>query len=255
MNEMDRVLGGGIVVGSVVLVGGDPGIGKSTLLTQIGYNVASQADGTSPVLYVTGEESPRQVRLRCERLHAVTDRLLVVGETDLGAIVHHIASVKPSLAVIDSIQTTFDSSLDSAPGTVSQVRNAATALAALARAEGTCVFLIGHVTKEGVIAGPRVLEHMVDTVLYVEGDRHQAYRVLRAVKNRFGPTDELGLFEMADDGLHEVTNPSAAFLAERLTGASGSAVAATIEGTRPLLVEVQALVTRSFLTSPRRVIN
>lgn len=256
IGEMDRVLGGGIVSGSVVLVGGDPGIGKSTLLTQVGHRVASSSDaGHASVLYITGEESPRQLRLRCERLRAVSDRFLVVGETAIDSIVHHIVTVKPLMVVIDSVQTTFDPSLESAPGTVSQVRNAAATLANLARNEGLCVFLVGHVTKEGVLAGPRVLEHMVDTVLYFEGDRHQAYRVLRAVKNRFGPTDELGLFEMRDDGLQEVVNPSAAFLAERSANASGSAVAATMEGTRPLLVEVQALVTRSFLSSPRRVIN
>jgi len=253
LHEMDRVLGGGIVPGSLVLIGGDPGIGKSTLLTQIAHRVAEASP--SPTLYVTGEESPRQVRLRCERLGTLAQGLLVAGATDLGTILHHIQSCRPVLAVVDSIQTTYDGTLETAPGTVSQLRQTAHALAGVARELGTAVFLIGHVTKEGVLAGPRVLEHMVDTVLYFEGDRHQSYRVLRAVKNRFGPTDELGLFEMHDDGLHEVENASAALLAERRPDFSGSAVTATLEGTRPLLVEVQALVTRSFLTSPRRVVN
>jgi DNA repair protein RadA/Sms len=245
-----------MVPGSVVLIGGDPGIGKSTLLTQVGRLVAS--DDTGPeraVLYISGEESPQQVRLRCERLGALSDRLLVVGETDVGAMLHHIGAVKPAMVVLDSVQTAYDPSLESAPGTVSQVRSVASALAGAARASGPCVFLVGHVTKEGALAGPRVLEHMVDTVLYFEGDRHHAYRVLRAVKNRFGPTDEVGLFEMCEHGLQPIENPSAALLSERVGGAAGSAVVATMEGTRPLLVEVQALVTRSFLSSPRRAVN
>lgn len=253
MAELDRVLGGGIVPGSVVLVGGDPGIGKSTLVTQVGHRVALREG--APVLYVTGEESPRQVRLRCERLGALVQELHVLGETRLDAIIHHIHQTKPLLTAIDSVQTTLDPNLESAGGTVSQVRQVAALLAAQARQLGMSVFLIGHVTKEGALAGPRVLEHMVDTVLYFEGDRHQSYRILRAVKNRFGPTDELGIFEMRDDGLHEVENPSAVLLAERRPEFPGSAVSATMEGTRPLLVEVQALVTRSFLSSPRRVIN
>jgi len=256
IGEMDRVLGGGMVPGSVVLIGGDPGIGKSTLLTQVGRNVAGDgSDDAGSVLYISGEESPQQIRLRCERLGTLADRLLVVGETDVGAILHHIGAVKPAVVVLDSVQTAYDPSLESAPGTVSQVRSVAAALAGAARASGPCVFLVGHVTKEGTLAGPRVLEHMVDTVLYFEGDRHHAYRVLRAVKNRFGPTDEVGLFEMTETGLHPIENASAALLSERVGGASGSAVVATMEGTRPLLVEVQALVTRSFLSSPRRVIN
>lgn len=256
LGELDRVLGGGLVSGSVVLVGGDPGIGKSTLLTQVCHSVATRDAGDGlVVLYITGEESPAQVRLRCERLDAMADRLLVVGETNLDAILSCLTATKPRVAVVDSIQTTFDPQLESAPGTVSQVRSAAAALSAAARSHGTSLCLVGHVTKEGVLAGPRVLEHMVDTVLYFEGDRHQAYRVLRAVKNRFGPTDEIGVFEMRDSGLAEVPNPSEVFLAERQTGASGSAIAAIMEGTRPLLVEVQALVTRSFLPSPRRVVN
>lgn len=254
IGEMDRVLGGGLVDGSVTLIGGDPGIGKSTILAQVAHSI-TRRDPSLCALYVTGEESPRQVRLRCERLGAVSDRILVVGETDVGAIVEHITSVRPSLAVIDSIQTTYDPNIESAPGTVSQVRGAGAALVSLAKNGGPPVFLIGHVTKEGTLAGPRVLEHMVDTVLYFEGDRHHAYRAIRAVKNRYGPTDEIGLFEMREDGLREVSNPSAAFLSERLSDSSGSAVACVMEGARPLLVEVQALATRSYLSSPRRVVN
>ncbi len=256
IGEMDRVLGGGLVDGSVTLIGGDPGIGKSTILAQVAHRLVSSApDEKTVTLYVSGEESPRQIRLRCERLGAVSDRLLVVGETDVTAILQHIDAVAPALVVVDSIQTTFDPNVESAPGTVSQVRSVGAALVNYAKAGGPPVFLIGHVTKEGTLAGPRVLEHMVDTVLYFEGDRHHSYRAIRAVKNRFGPTDEVGLFEMRDDGLHEVANPSAAFLAERTLGSSGSAVTATMEGTRPMLVEIQALVTRSFLSSPRRVVN
>ena len=256
IGEMDRVLGGGLVDGSVTLIGGDPGIGKSTLLAQVAHRmIASAGAPTSVALYVSGEESPRQIRLRCERLGTISDRLLVVGETDVTAILQHIRATAPAVVVVDSIQTTFDPGVASAPGTVSQLRNVGAALVNYAKAGGPPVFLIGHVTKEGTLAGPRVLEHMVDTVLYFEGDRHHAYRAVRAVKNRFGPTDEVGLFEMRDDGLHEVANPSAALLAERTPGASGSAVTATMEGTRPLLVEIQALATRSFLSSPRRVVN
>ncbi len=256
IGEMDRVLGGGLVDGSVTLIGGDPGIGKSTILAQVAHRmVISAGDRKIVALYVSGEESPRQIRLRCERLGAVSERLLVVGETNVTAILQHIQATSPALVVVDSIQTTFDPSVEAAPGTVSQVRSVGAALVNHAKSGGPPVFLIGHVTKEGTLAGPRVLEHMVDTVLYFEGDRHHAYRAIRAVKNRFGPTDEVGLFEMHDDGLHEVANPSAAFLAERTLGASGSAVTATMEGTRPLLVEIQALATRSYLSSPRRVVN
>jgi DNA repair protein RadA/Sms len=268
IRELDRVLGGGIVPGALILVGGDPGIGKSTLMTHVAHNLAELGNlaalntrtperpniGGPPsrVLYVSGEESTEQIRLRSERLGAQSPGFLVVNENELGAIHHHIESAAPALVIIDSIQTTYDSSLDSAPGTVSQVRNCASALARLAKNGGPPVIIIGHVTKEGSLAGPRVLEHMVDTVLYFEGDRHHAYRILRAVKNRFGSTDELGIFEMGESGLSEVENPSAALLAVRLAGASGSAVAATVEGSRPLLVEVQALVSRSPLASPRR---
>ena len=280
IGELDRVLGGGIVPGALILVGGDPGIGKSTLLTQVAHHmtagaVESGTDGqlgkdlpktslnvpslqyssTPPlraVLYVSGEESIQQIRLRSERLGAQAERFLVVNETDVSAILHHIDNVKPDLVVVDSIQTTYDTSLESAPGTVSQVRNCAAALTRIAKSGGPPIVLIGHVTKEGSLAGPRVLEHMVDTVLYFEGDRQHAYRILRAVKNRFGSTDEIGIFEMREDGLAEVENPSAALLAERTSGTSGSAVAATMEGSRSLLVEVQALVSRSFLANPRR---
>jgi DNA repair protein RadA/Sms len=256
IGELDRVLGGGIVPGALVLVGGDPGIGKSTLLTQAAHRIAARTpeaeSGALSALYVSGEESVEQIKLRSQRLGALSERLLVVNETEIGAILHHIEAAKPALVVVDSIQTTYDPALDSAPGTVSQIRSCANALARLAKSGGPPIFLIGHVTKEGSLAGPRVLEHMVDTVLYFEGERHQAYRILRAVKNRFGSTDEIGLFEMREEGLTEVENPSAALLAERTAEASGSAVAATLEGTRPLLVEVQALVARSFLANPRR---
>jgi DNA repair protein RadA/Sms len=260
------VLGGGIVPGAVVLVGGDPGIGKSTLMTQVAHSVANRESrvecrdgGLNPqpstlnaVLYVSGEESVEQIKLRSERLGAGAERFLVANETDIGSILHHIEAIQPALVIVDSIQTTYDSSLESAPGTVSQVRSCASALARLAKGGGPPIFLIGHVTKEGSLAGPRVLEHMVDTVLYFEGDRHQAYRILRSVKNRFGSTDEIGIFEMQETGLVEVENPSAVFLAERTTDTNGSAVTATLEGTRPLLVEIQALVARSFLANPRR---
>jgi DNA repair protein RadA/Sms len=251
IGELDRVLGGGIVPGALVLVGGDPGIGKSTLMTQVAHAVANSSQSNS-VLYVSGEESVEQIKLRSERLGAAAERFLVANETDIGAILHHIDATRPALVIIDSIQTTYDSSLESAPGTVSQVRSCASALARLAKGGGPPIFLIGHVTKEGSLAGPRVLEHMVDTVLYFEGDRHQAYRILRSVKNRFGSTDEIGIFEMGEQGLAEVENPSAVFLAERTTDTNGSAVTATLEGSRPLLVEIQALVARSFLANPRR---
>lgn len=252
IRELDRVLGGGIVPGSVVLVGGDPGIGKSTLLTHVAHCLASAADGGAPVLYVSGEESARQIRLRAERLGALSDAFLLANETELDTILGHMNAAEHSLVVVDSIQTTFDPQLESAPGTVSQVRHCASMLAQAARDSGAPVFLIGHMTKEGTLAGPRVLEHLVDTVLYFEGDRRHAYRILRAVKNRFGSTDEIGLFEMREEGLVEVENASAALLAERTLHSSGSAVTASIEGSRALLVEVQALVARSFLANPRR---
>lgn len=249
IGEFDRVLGGGIVPGSVVLIGGDPGIGKSTLLTQVASNLSQS--GT--VLYVSGEESPEQIKLRADRLGVATDNLYVVPETDIYQVEACINSLKPGMVVIDSIQTMNDPSLESAPATVSQVRACCSILTRIAKGSGIPVFIVGHVTKEGAIAGPRVLEHMVDTVLYFEGDRHQTYRILRAVKNRFGSTDELGIFEMREEGLVEVSNPSEILLSERPLHGPGSVVAATIEGTRPLLVEVQALVAQSYFSAPRRM--
>ncbi|HYG58488.1 MAG TPA: DNA repair protein RadA [Symbiobacteriaceae bacterium] len=247
--ELDRVLGGGIVPGSFVLVGGDPGIGKSTILLQLGMRVA-QTQGT--VLYVSGEESARQVRLRADRLGALSDRLMVVSETNLDVIEQHTASLQPVLLIVDSIQTVFKPALPSAPGSVTQVRECAAQLLRTAKGKGTAVFIVGHVTKEGSLAGPRVLEHIVDTVLYFEGERHANFRVLRAVKNRFGATSEIGLFEMREAGLVEVPNASELFLSERPLDVSGSVVVPSMEGTRPLLVEVQALVSASTFVSPRR---
>lgn len=250
IGEFDRVLGGGIVPGSVVLIGGDPGIGKSTILTQVANSLSRDGRTT---LYVSGEESPEQIKLRANRLGVSTDRLYLAAETDIEQIEACIASVKPAAVIIDSIQTMYDPSLESAPATVSQVRSCTAVLARVAKSAGTPIFIVGHVTKEGSIAGPRVLEHMVDTVLYFEGDRHQSYRILRAVKNRFGSTDELGIFEMHEEGLLEVANPSEILLSERSTSGPGSVVASTIEGTRPLLVEVQALVAPSYFSAPRRM--
>jgi DNA repair protein RadA/Sms len=252
IGEFDRVLGGGVVPGSLVLIGGDPGIGKSTLLTQVAGNVA-RAHG--PTLYISGEESVEQIKLRATRLGAEHEDLLLASETDVAQVASYVQQIKPKYLIIDSIQTMQSPDVDSAPGTVSQVRASCAALAAIAKGMMIPVFLVGHVTKEGAIAGPRVLEHMVDTVLYFEGDRHLTYRILRAVKNRFGSTDELGIFEMREEGLVGVENPSELFLAERPQHGSGSTVTATIEGTRPLLVEIQALVAPSYLTSPRRTTN
>jgi DNA repair protein RadA/Sms len=247
--ELDRVLGGGLVQGSIVLLGGDPGIGKSTLALQACGALARQG---LPVLYVAGEESPEQVRLRADRLGMAEDGVLVLPETSAEAVVEEIARARPSAVVVDSIQTLHTAALGSAPGSVGQVREAAALLTTHCKANGTACFLVGHVTKEGTLAGPRVLEHLVDTVLYFEGDGAHALRVLRAVKNRFGSTNEVGVFEMGEGGLVEVANPSAAFLAERPVGAAGSAVLATLEGSRPVLVEIQALVSRSTLAMPRR---
>jgi DNA repair protein RadA/Sms len=247
--ELDRVLGGGLVQGSVVLVGGDPGIGKSTLALQACGALARQG---LPVLYVAGEESPEQVRLRADRLGMVEDGVLVVAETSAEAVAALLDTARPAAVVVDSIQTLHTEALGSAAGSVGQVRESAALLVARCKATGVACFLIGHVTKEGALAGPRVLEHLVDTVLYFEGDGAHALRVLRAVKNRFGSTNEVGVFEMRDGGLAEVPNPSAAFLAERPRGAPGSAVLATLEGSRPVLVEIQALASRSGLAMPRR---
>jgi DNA repair protein RadA/Sms len=252
VEELARVLGGGLVPGSVVLVGGDPGIGKSTLLLQV---AALMDQIAGPVLYVSGEESERQIKMRAERLGLTPTNLYLVTETEIGAILTHIEKITPRLVVVDSIQTTYFEGKASAAGSVSQVRECASQFRELAKNTGITVFLVGHVTKEGVIAGPRVLEHIVDTVLYLEGDRFQAYRLLRSVKNRFGPTSEVGVFEMRDQGLVEIANPSEAFIAERVVNAPGSAIAVTLEGTRPLLVEVQALATQTVYPNPRRTAN
>src|SRR5579872_511853 len=252
LGEMNRVLGGGIVPGSVVLLGGDPGIGKSTLLLQVSNLVASTHGA---VLYATGEESAEQVKLRADRLSQISDDLFIVAETDVDAIASFAMQLRPSLLVVDSIQTMQTADLDSPSGSVGQVREATARLTRLAKGEGIATFLVGHVTKEGNIAGPKVLEHMVDTVLYLEGDRYHAYRLLQGVKNRFGPTHEVGVFDMQEDGMTEVQNPSAAFLAEREAQTSGSVVTVTLEGSRPLLVEMQALVTPTHFGLPRRTAN
>ena len=254
IEEFARVLGGGIVPGSIVLVGGDPGIGKSTLMLQMAMEMAGQ----KRVLYVSGEESERQIKMRATRLNGKKELpkdLLLVTETNLEIILNHINEVKPELLIVDSIQTVYLSSMDSSAGSVSQVRECSSQLRELAKTSGISVFVIGHVTKEGTIAGPRVLEHIVDTVLYLEGDRFQAYRLLRSVKNRFGATSEVGVFEMREGGLVEVTNPSEAFLAERMINAAGSAIAVTMEGTRPILVEVQGLTSPTQFGNARRTAN
>ncbi len=263
IGEFARVLGGGIVPGSVVLIGGDPGIGKSTLLLQLAMAMAQSIT----VLYVSGEESERQIKMRGLRLlrstpenevqggTAFPEDLFLVTETNLDVILNHVQDVKPQLLIVDSIQTTYISEKDSAAGSVSQVRESASQLRELAKSSGITVFIIGHVTKEGAIAGPRVLEHIVDTVLYLEGDRFQSYRLLRSVKNRFGATAEVGVFEMHDRGLVEVHNPSEAFLAERMVNAPGSSIAVTMEGTRPLLVEIQGLTSPTSFGNPRRTPN
>ncbi len=248
ISELDRVLGGGLVPGSLVLIGGDPGIGKSTLLLQAMHHLA--LDGA--VLYVSGEESAAQTRLRGERLGVYGRQLLVLAENSLEEIISYVERLKPRAVVVDSIQTVWTQSLESAPGSVSQVRESAGRLMMLAKGSGIPVFIVGHVTKDGAIAGPRVLEHIVDTVLYFEGDRGHPYRILRAVKNRFGSTNEIGVFEMKSGGLHEVSNPSELFLSERPIDAPGSVVTASLEGSRTLLVEIQALVTASTYGTPRR---
>ena len=254
IGEFARVLGGGIVPGSIVLVGGDPGIGKSTLMLQMAMEMAS----SKRVLYVSGEESERQIKMRAVRLNGKTDlpkNLLLVTETNLEIIFNHINEVKPELLIVDSIQTVYLSEMDSSAGSVSQVRECSSQLRELAKTSGISVFIIWHVTKEGTIVGPRVLEHIVDTVLYLEGDRYQAYRLLRSVKNRFGATSEVGVFEMREGGLVEVTNPSEAFLAERMVNAAGSAIAVTMEGTRPILVEIQGLTSPTQFGNARRTAN
>lgn len=252
LEEFNRVLGGGIVPGSLILLGGDPGIGKSTLLLQVS-NLAAQTCG--PVLYATGEESAEQVKLRADRLGPISENLFIVGETDVDTIMGYAREMKPALLVVDSIQTMHTSDLDSPAGSVGQVRESTARLTRLAKGDGVATFLVGHVTKDGSIAGPKVLEHMVDSVLYLEGDRYHAYRLLRGVKNRFGATHEVGVFDMKDEGMEEVSNPSAVFLAEREAQATGSVVAVTLEGSRPLLVEMQALVTQTHFGLPRRTAN
>jgi DNA repair protein RadA/Sms len=247
--EFDRVLGGGIVPGSVVLVGGDPGIGKSTLLLQIAESIASRG---SKVLYVSGEESLEQLRMRADRMAASAAELFVVAETDLDAIMGHVEAVEPMVLIIDSIQTTYFSELTSAPGSVGQIRESAARLTRLAKDRGIATFLIGHVTKEGSIAGPRVLEHMVDVVVYFEGERHLFFRLLRAVKNRFGSTNEVGVLQMESRGLIDVTNPSEHLITARESDVAGSMVTPLMEGTRPMLVEVQALVASAGYGNPRR---
>lgn len=249
ISEFDRVLGGGLVEGSMVLIGGDPGIGKSTLLLQASAHLAASS---GKVLYVSAEESVEQIKLRAMRMGINSDSLFLLGETNIERIIAQINELKPTAAIIDSIQTVFTSSIESAPGSVSQVRESAGRLMLTAKGGKIPVFLVGHVTKDGSLAGPRVLEHLVDTVLYFEGDSGHTFRILRAVKNRFGSTNEIGVFEMKDTGLSPVTNPSELFLAERPLGVSGSIVVSALEGTRPLLVELQALVSATSYGNPRR---
>ena len=251
IQEFDRVLGGGLVTGTLVLIGGDPGIGKSTLMLQALYGLANQGH---KVLYISGEESNRQIRLRSQRLDTISSELLVASEVEIESILAMIQSVQPRALVIDSIQTMYNAELTSAPGSVSQVRESTVRLMLMAKKTGIPTLLVGHVTKDGAIAGPKLLEHMVDTVLYFEGDRNHIFRILRAVKNRFGSTNEIGVFEMKDQGLDEVANPSAVFLSERPANASGSAVTASMEGTRPILVELQALASSTSFGTPRRTI-
>ena len=249
IGELDRVLGGGIVKGSLTLVGGDPGIGKSTLLLQVCKNLS---DANQDVLYVSGEESLRQIKMRATRIGEMTDKLKLLCETNLSVVEEVIKRTSPKVVVIDSIQTMFMDDISSAPGSVSQVREATSVFMRLAKEQGISIFIVGHVTKEGTVAGPRVLEHMVDTVLYFEGDRHASYRILRGVKNRFGSTNEIGVFEMKSEGLKEVLNPSEFMLSGKPEGASGSVVSCAMEGTRPILLEIQALVSPTNFGFPRR---
>jgi len=249
IEEIDRVLGGGIVSGSAILIGGEPGIGKSTLMLQVMKNLAENGH---KVLYVSGEESAHQIKLRSNRIGATTKDLLLLVEVSLERILEQIKKVEPAIVVIDSIQTVYSGDLMSAPGSVGQVREASSRLILFSKKNGIPVFLVGHVTKDGSIAGPKVLEHMVDTVLYFEGDSGHAYRIIRSIKNRFGPTNEIGVFEMQEKGLKEVQNPSAFFLEQRPQNVPGSVVVPSLEGTRPILVEIQALVSSSNLGMPRR---
>ncbi len=252
IGELNRVLGGGLVKGSLILVGGDPGIGKSTILLQVAGNISSD---DKDVLYISGEESLRQIKLRANRIGEFSDKLKFMCETNLGNIEEAITRAKPNVVIIDSIQTMYNEAVSSAPGSVSQVRESTSVLLRIAKSMNISIFIVGHVTKEGQVAGPRVLEHMVDTVLYFEGDRHASYRILRAVKNRFGSTNEIGVFEMQEKGLVEVTNPSEFMLDGRPENASGSVVTCSVEGTRPILIEIQALVCRSNFGFPKRQAN
>ena len=249
ISEFDRVLGGGLMPGSIILLGGDPGIGKSTLVLQVAANL------TSKVLYVSGEESGEQIKLRSNRLHVKSSELLFLPETELHAILSVVKTESPALVIIDSIQTIYDANLENSPGSITQLRETTSTLMEETKKHGFCTIIIGHITKEGVLAGPKILEHIVDTVIMFEGETHHAYRILRAQKNRFGSTNEIGVFEMHDTGLREVTNPSELFIGERKHNISGSVISASIEGTRPLLIEVQALVTPSHFGNPQRVSN
>lgn len=249
--ELDRVLGGGLVKGSLVLVGGEPGIGKSTLILQL----CDKVKGEGKVLYVSGEESAEQIKLRADRLNIKNDDILFLGETDIDIIDQNIEELNPKLVIIDSMQTMYSEDISSAPGSVSQVREITSRIMKICKSRKITTIIIGHVTKDGNIAGPRVLEHMVDTVLYIEGERYFSYRMIRGVKNRFGSTNEVGMFEMQEKGMVEITNPSSILISEREDNPSGSVVVATVEGTRPLLVELQALVTQSVFGLPRRTAN
>lgn len=249
--ELDRVLGGGLVIGSLVLLGGDPGIGKSTLILQLCNNIKL----TGIILYVSGEESGSQIKLRADRLGVKNDNIMFLGETSIELIDETISNLKPELVIIDSIQTMYSEEISSAPGSVSQVREATSKVMQICKKQNISTIIIGHVTKDGAIAGPRVLEHMVDTVLYLEGDRYLSYRILRGVKNRFGPTNEIGVFEMSNEGLKEVENPSSILISDRDGNPTGSIVIVSLEGTRPILIELQALITQSFLGMPRRTAN
>jgi len=252
IGELDQVLGGGVVEGSLILVGGDPGIGKSTLLLQMANNMGEKE---KTVLYVSGEESLKQTKLRADRLGIMSDNLYIVSENDIDIIVKHVKNIEPDLLIIDSIQTVHSSDLSSAPGTVSQVREATATFMNVSKGMGVATFIVGHVTKSGSIAGPKVLEHMVDTVLYFEGEQNNIYKILRAVKNRFGSTNELGIFEMTGKGLIEVKNPSEIFISKNSQEGPGSVITAAMEGTRPILIEIQALVARTNFGTPRRMAN
>ncbi|MBI2448009.1 DNA repair protein RadA [Candidatus Microgenomates bacterium] len=251
IGEFDRVLGGGVVLGSLVLLGGDPGIGKSTLLLQSLVGISKNKD-IEKILYISGEESAQQIKLRAERLKIKEEKIFLLSENDLGNIVATIETEKPNLVIVDSIQTVYSANIASASGSIAQVKNATENLMRIAKTTNTPIFIIGHVTKDGGIAGPKTLEHLVDVVLYLEGDRYQSFRILRGIKNRFGKTSEVGIFEMEQEGMVEVANPSKVFLEERLEGASGVAVSAIVEGNRPFLVEIQALAAKSYFGYPKR---